>query len=76
MGTWARFRAALLREKRELDDAVDDLTERANDALDRRERELQASPAERLAMEQERALEIDAELDAVRRRIEGTGADS
>ena len=51
-------------------------TERANDALDRRERELQASPAERLAMEQERALEIDAELDAVRRRIEGTGADS
>ena len=76
MGTWARFRAALLREKRELDDAVDDLTERANDALDRRERELQASPAERLAMEQERAFEIDAELDAVRRRIEGTGADS
>ncbi|HVM54541.1 MAG TPA: hypothetical protein VM262_15245 [Acidimicrobiales bacterium] len=76
MGTWARFRAALLREKRELDDAVDDLTERANDSLDRRERELQASPAERLAMEQERALEIDAELDAVRRRIEGTGADS
>jgi hypothetical protein len=73
MGTWDRIRAILRREKRDLDEAVDDFTERANDALDRRERELKATPAEKLAMEQERAEEIDAELDAVRRRIEGGG---
>jgi hypothetical protein len=71
MGTWDRIRAALRREKRDLDDAIDDVTRRGNAALDRRERELHASPEEKLAIEQERGEEIDAELDAVRRRIEG-----
>lgn len=70
MSTWDRIRAILRREKRDLDDALVDFTERGNAALDRRERELNAAPEEKLAIEQERAEEIDAELDAVRRRIE------
>ena len=73
MGTWDRIRAILRREKRDLDDVIDDVTQRGNAALDRRERELNATPEEKLAIEQERAEEIDAELDAVRRRIEGSG---
>ena len=68
MGTWERIRAALRREKRDLED----LEARANAALDRRERELNATPEEKLALEQQRAAEADAEFDAVRRRIEGS----
>lgn len=71
MGTWDRIRAALRREKRDVDVAVEEFKARANAALDQRERELEATPAEKFAMEQERSAEIDAELDAVRRRIEG-----
>lgn len=73
MSAWDRIRAMLRREKRDLDDVIDDVTQRGNAALDRREREMNASPEEKLAIEQERAEEIDAELDAVRRRIEGSG---
>ena len=71
MSIWDRIRAALRQEKRDLHEAVDDLTERGNAALDRRERELHATPEERIAIEQERAEELDAEFDAVRDRIEG-----
>jgi hypothetical protein len=70
MGTWDRIRAALRREKRELDDIVGGAKARANTALDQRERDLKATPEEKLAMEQQRGAEIDAELDAVRKRIE------
>jgi hypothetical protein len=69
---WDRLRAVFRREKRELDDVLADATERATEALDRRERELAASPEERLAIEQERAAAQDDEYDALRRRIEGT----
>ena len=72
---WDRIRVVLRREKRDLDDLVRDVETRGNAALDRRERELNATPIEKLAIEQERADEIDAELDAVRRRIEG-GSDT
>lgn len=71
MGAWDRVRKAFRREKRELDDIVGDATDRANASLDRKERELKATPAEKLAMEQERSSEVDAEFDAVRKRIEG-----
>jgi hypothetical protein len=71
MRVWDRIQALLRREKRDLDDALDDFTQRGNAALDRRERELTATPAEKLAMEQERGEEIDAEFDAARGRIEG-----
>ena len=72
MGAWDRLRKAIRREKRELDDIVGDANARANAALDRRERELNASPTEKLAMEQERGADVDAEFEAVRNRIEGT----
>jgi len=72
MGAWDRVRKAFRREKRELDDIVGDANARANAALDRRERELNASPTEKLEMEQERGADVDAEFDAVRKRIEGT----
>ena len=68
---WDRLRAVFRREKRELDDALADATARGNEALDRRERELHASPEERLAIEQERAAAQDDEYDALRRKIEG-----
>ena len=70
MGLWERIQAALRREKRDVEDAIDDFTQRANADLDRRERELTATPEEKLAMEQERGEEIDAAFDAVRERIE------
>jgi hypothetical protein len=73
MGTWDRIRAVLRREKRELDDVVGDATAKADAALTKRERELAATPAEKLAMEQERAAANDAEFEALRKRIEGKG---
>ena len=73
MGTWRRVRAALRRERRDVDDAIEELTARANATLDQKERELDATPAERLAIEQRRAKQIDADFEAIRRRIEGQG---
>lgn len=73
MGTWDRILAALRREKRDVAEALDEFTDRANADLDRRERELHATPEEKLAIEQERAAENDAELEAIRRRIERRG---
>jgi hypothetical protein len=70
MGFWNRLRAALRREKRELDKVVDGATRRADKALDERERELNATPEERLRIEQERAAKGDAEFDELRKRIE------
>jgi hypothetical protein len=70
-GAWDRVQALFRREKREVDDALADATARANEALDRRERELAATPEERLAVERERAAEQDDEYEALRRRIEG-----
>jgi hypothetical protein len=76
MGTWDRIRAALRREKRDVDEALDEFKTRASATLDQRERELHATPTEKLAIEEERGREIDDELDAVRRRIEGGGPSS
>jgi hypothetical protein len=73
MSTWTRLLAALRREQQDVDEAVDEAVVRGNAAMDRRERELHATPEEKLAMEQERAAENDAELEAIRRRIEGRG---
>ena len=75
MGVWDKIRAVLRQEKRDLDDVIDDVTERGNAALDQRERELHATPEEKIAIEQERAEELDAEFDAVRDRIQGRDPD-
>ena len=74
MSAWDRIRAVLRREKRDLDEVIDDVTERGNAALDRRERELHATPEEKIAIEQQKGEELDAEFDAVRDRIERGGA--
>ena len=70
VSTWNRIRAALRREKRDVEEAIDELTERGNATLDQKERELRATPEEKLALEQERGRAIDAELDAIRRRVQ------
>ena len=74
MGTWDRIRAALRREAHELDDVVGDAQAKADAALRRREHDLTATPAEQLAMEEERAAENDADFEALRKRIEGKGS--
>ena len=73
MGTWERILAVLRREKRDVAEAVDEAVDRANADLDRREREQRATPAEKMAFEQERIEQNDAELDAIRRKIEEKG---
>ena len=70
MSVWDRLRAVLGREARDVEDALDDATARGNEALDRRERELAATPEERLEIERERAEAQDDEYEALRRRIE------
>ena len=75
MSTWDRIRAALRREKRDLDDAVNDATARGNATLDRKERELAATPEEKLKIEQDRMAQVDAEFEAAKRRIEGDTRD-
>ena len=65
-----RLVAALRREQRDVSEAVDELTTKVNESLDRRERELRATPLEKLQLEQERALENDEALEEIRRRIE------
>jgi hypothetical protein len=70
MTTWERLRQALRREKRDVDEAIDEMKDRANAALDQRERERDATPSERLEMEQARARDIDDDIEAIRRKIE------
>ena len=69
--TWARIKAALRREKADVDEALAEFEVKANAALEERERELRATPEERLAMEQRRGAENDEQLEAIRKRIEG-----
>ena len=70
MTTWRRIQAALRREKRDLDQAVQELEARGNAVMDQKERALNATPEERLTLEQKRAADIDHELDAIRKRIQ------
>ena len=69
MSNWDRLRAALRREKRDIDAALSEFETKANATLDDKERELKASPAEKLAMEQTRAQELDDQFQALRRQI-------
>ena len=70
MSKWDRIRAALRQEKKDVDEALDEFKTRANATLDRKERERDASPADKLALEADRARAADAEYEALRRRIE------
>ena len=73
---WDRVRAALKREKQDLDEWSTDVQTRGNAAMDERERELNATPEEKLKIEQERIAKNDDEFEAVRRRIEEKGGGS
>ena len=68
--TWDKLRAALRREKHDVQSAISDFTSRANASLDDRERELRASPAERMAMEQAKAQALDDQFRALRDKID------
>ena len=68
---WDRLRAALSREKKDVQAALSDFEASANATLDEKERALRASPAEKMAMEEDKAKEIDDQLEAIRKRIGG-----
>ena len=70
MSTWERFRKALRREQRDVEEALDEMKDRANAALDEKERERDATPSERLAMQEARAKEADDDLEAIKRKLE------
>ena len=72
-GLWDRLRTLLRTERAELDDALADAERRGNAALEAKERELHATPEEKLRIEQERAASADAEYEALRKQIEGGG---
>lgn len=67
---WSRIRNALRREAHDVQESIDDMTRRGNAALDAKERELAASPEERLHLEQERAEQAHDEFEAFKRKIE------
>jgi hypothetical protein len=69
VSAWDRIRAALRREARDARELLDDTTARGNAAMDKRERELNATPEEKLVIEQERIAENDAEFDELRRKL-------
>lgn len=71
MGWADRLRTLLRREARDAKEALDDAVSAGNRALDRKERELAASPDEKLTMEQQRIADSDAEFEALRAQIEG-----
>jgi len=73
MSWFDRLRAALRREAADVRESWDEATAKADDALTRRERELEATPEERLAALQ---AEIEADPDPfaeVRAKLEGKG---
>lgn len=67
---WDRLRRALKREQREVADAIDDVTRRGNEVMDQKERELEATPEERLRIAEQRAAQADDEFEALKRKIE------
>jgi hypothetical protein len=70
-GLWDRVRRALRREQREIADAIEDVTRRGNEVMDEKERELDATPEERLLIAEQRAAQADDEYEALKRKIEG-----
>ena len=69
-GFWDRVKKALKREAHDAKELMDETTERGNQAMDRRERELNATPEEKIVIEQERIAQNDAEFEALKKQIE------
>jgi hypothetical protein len=68
MGLLDDITAWFRRERADVGEAIDDLEDRVDDHLDRKERELTATPAERLEMIQEEI--VDDPFASIRERIE------
>jgi hypothetical protein len=70
MGFTERVRAWLMREGGEAGQLAAEAEQRIDADLTRRERELAATPEERLRLVQDEITEGDAELEAIRRRLD------
>lgn len=70
MPWWEKVTKFLKGEAAEARDLGKDLEEKISADLDRREREMNATPEERLDMAVEDAEQVDASFDEVARRIE------
>ena len=70
MSWWEKVTKFLKGEAAEARDLGKDLEEKISADLDRREREMNATPEERLDMAVEDAEQVDAAFDEVARRIE------
>lgn len=68
---WDRVRRALRREASDIEHAIADATQRGHEVLDEKERELAATPEERLLTEQQRSDQANEEFEALKRKIEG-----
>jgi predicted nuclease with TOPRIM domain len=71
MGLWDSVKAFFRREVADVSEGLSDLRDRLDEELTRRERELEATPSERMEMIQgeidaadDRLAELEAELDA------------
>jgi len=71
VSTWDRLPAALRRETKDVQAALSDFESRTNATLDEKERLLQASPSEKMAMEQAKARALDDQFEALRRKVDG-----
>lgn len=65
---WDKVRAVLRRDKAELEEMVAD----AHRVMDRKERELHATPAEKLRAAQEAAAAADEDYEVLKRKLEGS----
>ncbi len=74
MSLWKRMRRIFRREVADVKDAMDDAVARGDAALDEREREMNASPEEKLRIQQQRVAKADAEFDEIRGRIKRDGS--
>ena len=70
MSTWERFRKALRREQRDVEDALDEMKDRATPPSIRRSGRSTPRRPSAWPMQQERAREADDDLDAIKRKIE------
>ena len=73
MSNWDKLRDALRREKRDIKSAVSDFTAHANATLDAKEKELRATPSEKVAIELARAKELDDQIQALKNKIDRAG---
>ena len=70
MSFWERFKAFLSREAEDVKEGFDDLRDKLDAELTRREQELEATPSERLEMIQEDIESSDSVFDRIEDKID------